>query len=89
MNNFELNGLVVPVPTPFAADGKIDFGAFLAHRDWLAECGVRNLLVNGTTGEFSHGIKGVGGKCYAVFNSTIPLFQYSTIPLFQYSKGHQ
>jgi len=50
--DFELNGLVVPVPTPFAESGAIDFGAFLAHLDWLAECGVRNLLVNGTTGEF-------------------------------------
>ena len=50
--DFELNGLVVPVPTPFTESGAIDFGAFLAHLDWLAECGVRNLLVNGTTGEF-------------------------------------
>lgn len=47
-----MNGLVVPVPTPFAESGAVDFGAFLAHLDWLAECGVRNLLVNGTTGEF-------------------------------------
>jgi len=49
---FNLEGLVVPVPTPFAESGAIDLGAFLAHLDWLAECGVRNLLVNGTTGEF-------------------------------------
>ena len=49
---FELEGLVIPVPTPFAESGAIDFGAFLAHLDWLAECGVRNLLINGTTGEF-------------------------------------
>lgn len=52
MDNFELGGLVVPVPTPFVESGAIDFGAFLAHLDWLAECGVRNLLINGTTGEF-------------------------------------
>jgi dihydrodipicolinate synthase/N-acetylneuraminate lyase len=52
MNCVELNGLVVPVPVPFAESGAIDFGAFLAHLDWLAECGVRNLLINGTTGEF-------------------------------------
>lgn len=52
MNSFEHNGLVVPVATPFAESGEIDFGAFLAHLDWLAECGVRNLLINGTTGEF-------------------------------------
>ena len=47
-----MNGLVVPVPTPFGSDDAIDYGAYLAHLDWLAECGVRNLLVNGTTGEF-------------------------------------
>ena len=52
MNSSDLNGLVVPVPVPFAESGVIDFGAFLAQLDWLAECGVRNLLVNGTTGEF-------------------------------------
>lgn len=51
-NHFELKGLVVPVPTPFTESGAVDFGAFLAHLDWLAEYGVRNLLVNGTTGEF-------------------------------------
>lgn len=50
--DFELNGLVVPLSVPFAESGEIDFGAFLAHLDWLAECGVCNLLVNGTTGEF-------------------------------------
>ncbi len=47
-----MGGLVVPIATPFAESGAVDFGAFLAHLDWLAECGVRNLLVNGTTGEF-------------------------------------
>lgn len=50
--DFKLKGLVVPVPTPFGNDDAIDFGAYLSHLDWLAECGVRNLLVNGTTGEF-------------------------------------
>lgn len=50
--DYELSGLAVPVPTPFMESGAIDFGAFLAHLDWLAECGVHNLLVNGTTGEF-------------------------------------
>ncbi len=50
--DFELKGLVVPAPAPFTESGAVDFGAFLAHLDWLAECGVRNLLVNGTTGEF-------------------------------------
>ena len=50
--DFNFKGLVVPVPTPFAEDESIDFGAYLSHLDWLAECGVRNVLVNGTTGEF-------------------------------------
>ena len=50
--DFKLKGLVVPVPTPFADDDSIDFGAYLSHLDWLAECRVRNILVNGTTGEF-------------------------------------
>jgi dihydrodipicolinate synthase/N-acetylneuraminate lyase len=54
MNNFKLNGLVVPVPTPFAESGAIDFGAFLAHLDWLAECGVRNLFINFTTEYTEH-----------------------------------
>lgn len=49
---FNLQGLVIPVPTPFDANGDVDFGAYLSHIDWLAEYGVRNLLVNGTTGEF-------------------------------------
>ena len=51
-DKFELKGLVVPVPTPFSEAGAIDLGAFLSHLDWLAECGVENLLLNGTTGEF-------------------------------------
>ncbi len=50
--DFQLKGLVVPVATPFGDDDSIDFGAYLSHLDWLAECGVRNLLVNGTTAEF-------------------------------------
>lgn len=50
--DFKLKGLVVPVPTPFGDEGEVDLGAYLSHLDWLAECGVRNLLVNGTTGEF-------------------------------------
>jgi len=51
-DHFEIEGLVVPVPTPFAEDGSVDLGAFLSHLDWLAECGVNNLLINGTTAEF-------------------------------------
>ncbi len=50
--NLELKGLVVPVPTPFAEEGAVDLGAYLSHIDWLLECGVHNLLINGTTAEF-------------------------------------
>lgn len=47
-----LKGLVVPLPTPFDDDNEIDYGALLSHMDWLSECGVRNILINGTTAEF-------------------------------------
>jgi len=29
--DFELSGLVIPVPAPFTESGAVDFGAFLAH----------------------------------------------------------
>jgi len=51
-DKYDLKGLVVPVPTPFNSDESVDYGAYLSHLDWLAEYGVGNLLVNGTTGEF-------------------------------------
>jgi 4-hydroxy-tetrahydrodipicolinate synthase len=47
-----MEGLVIPVPTPFGDDEGVDLGSFVAHLDWLAECGVRNVMINGTTGEF-------------------------------------
>jgi 4-hydroxy-tetrahydrodipicolinate synthase len=47
-----LSGLIVPVPTPFDCSGALDRGAFAAHLDFLAQHGVRRIMVNGTTGEF-------------------------------------
>lgn len=35
--DFELSGLVIPVPAPFTESGAVDFGVFLAHLNWLAE----------------------------------------------------
>lgn len=48
----DLSGLTVPVLTPFEAGGAIDQPAFIRHLEFLAEKGVRRVLVNGTTGEF-------------------------------------
>jgi 4-hydroxy-tetrahydrodipicolinate synthase len=48
----ELAGLIVPLLTPFAAEGKIDERAFVDHLEFLSRAGVRRVLVGGTTGEF-------------------------------------
>ncbi|MEA2069028.1 MAG: dihydrodipicolinate synthase family protein [Verrucomicrobiota bacterium] len=48
----ELKGLIVPLPTPFKETGEIDDRAFIQHLDFLAQHGVRRIMVNGTTAEF-------------------------------------
>lgn len=48
----ELAGLIVPLLTPFAAEGAIDERAFVEHLEFLSREGVRRVLVGGTTGEF-------------------------------------
>lgn len=50
--NEEIKGLVVPVLTPFAEDGSIDEPAFIRHLEFLAEHGIKRIMVNGTTAEF-------------------------------------
>ena len=50
--NEELKGLIVPVLTPFSDSGKIDEAAFIRYLEFLAEHGVRRIMVNGTTAEF-------------------------------------
>ncbi len=47
-----LRGLIVPVATPFDENNTIDDVALIRHLEWLAERGVRRLMINGTTGEF-------------------------------------
>jgi 4-hydroxy-tetrahydrodipicolinate synthase len=48
----DISGLIVAVLTPFGADGQIDRDAFVKHLAFLADQGVRTLLINGTTAEF-------------------------------------
>lgn len=48
----ELQGLIVPVLTPFRDSGEVDQQAFIRHLEFLADHGVRRIMVNGTTGEF-------------------------------------
>ncbi|QBG48328.1 hypothetical protein EGM51_13350 [Verrucomicrobia bacterium S94] len=47
-----LQGLIVPVLTPFSEDWKIDEHAFIRHLEFLAQHGVHRIMVNGTTAEF-------------------------------------
>ena len=48
----DLEGLIVPVLTPFAASGEIDQRAFIQHLEFLLQHGIRRIMVNGTTAEF-------------------------------------
>ncbi|MDF7801577.1 dihydrodipicolinate synthase family protein [Pontiellaceae bacterium B1224] len=50
--NEELKGLIVPLLTPFDDEGAIDQQAFIRHLEFLAQQGVRRIMVNGTTAEF-------------------------------------
>ena len=47
-----VKGLIVPVLTPFDNAGEIDQRAFIRHLEFLAQHGVRRIMVNGTTAEF-------------------------------------
>lgn len=49
-----VEGVVVPLVTPFSADGKVDYDAFEAHVRRMVEGGVSGLFPNSTTGEFVH-----------------------------------
>ena len=48
----DLKGLIVPVLTPFDRTGVIDETAFIRHLAFLADHGIRRIMVNGTTAEF-------------------------------------
>jgi 4-hydroxy-tetrahydrodipicolinate synthase len=47
-----IEGLIVPLTTPFNRDGTLCRKAFVDHLKWLSQYGVSRILVSGTTGEF-------------------------------------
>ncbi len=47
-----LKDFILAVTTPFAADGSVDKGAFVAHLQYLHEHGVHRILLGGFSGEF-------------------------------------
>ncbi len=47
-----IEGLIVPLPTPFNADDTICRKAMVDHLKWLYANGIYRVLVSGTTGEF-------------------------------------
>lgn len=49
-----VEGVVVPLITPFTSDGKVDYDAFEWHAKRLVDSGVSGLFPNSTTGEFVH-----------------------------------
>jgi 4-hydroxy-tetrahydrodipicolinate synthase len=51
LRSSDLHGVIVPLVTPFTADGAVDEPSFLALADWIVSQGVHGLVLNGTTGE--------------------------------------
>src|SRR4051812_21296518 len=49
--NRPLEGVIVPVTTPFTAAEDIDEDAFVAQLEWIAAQGVQGVVVGGSTGE--------------------------------------
>ncbi|MBF7097829.1 dihydrodipicolinate synthase family protein [Alkalibacter mobilis] len=47
----KMNGVVVPMTTPFGEDGKVDVAALEKQTEFLIENGVHGLYPCGTTGE--------------------------------------
>ncbi len=48
----QLEGIYVPIITPFADDMAIDFDAFGDVIDWQIDSGTHGIIVGGSTGEF-------------------------------------
>jgi dihydrodipicolinate synthase/N-acetylneuraminate lyase len=48
-----LGGIVVPIPTLFDEQGRVDEAANVRHIEWLLEHGVHGIFALGTTGEFT------------------------------------
>jgi 4-hydroxy-tetrahydrodipicolinate synthase len=51
INERDLSGIYVPVPTPFLQNGAVDYQSFRGHIKSLAASGIHGLVINGTTGE--------------------------------------
>lgn len=52
MTNFHVEGVYVPVVTPFRPDETVDEAAFTGAVEFLLESGVAGVVVGGTTGEY-------------------------------------
>lgn len=52
MKQTAIEGLIVPLPTPFNEDDTICRKALISHLKWLYANGVCRILISGTTGEF-------------------------------------
>jgi 4-hydroxy-tetrahydrodipicolinate synthase len=52
LKQISIEGLIVPVTTPFDQDETICRKALIDHLEWLSLHGVSRILVSGTTGEF-------------------------------------
>lgn len=52
LKQVSIEGLIVPLTTPFNSDGTICKKAFIDHLEWLYSKGVSRILVSGTTAEF-------------------------------------
>lgn len=52
VSSVQVEGIYTPVITPFNDDGSINYDAFAAQVDFLAESGIHGLMIGGTTGEY-------------------------------------
>lgn len=52
LHRISIEGLIVPLTTPFADDGSVCKKALIDHLEWLSLQGVNRILISGTTGEF-------------------------------------
>ncbi len=52
LNLISMEGMIVPVLTPFTEKNTVDQQSFIRHLEWLYMNGAKKILVGGTTGEF-------------------------------------
>ncbi len=48
-----MTGPFFAIVTPFQESGEVDFSALIEYIEFLGDCGVKNIVVNGTTAEFA------------------------------------